>query len=140
MSVVLHISRNIHHIILIYGTHVENDNIYKNFFHFFKILIFWFVRGVKEQKIVQNDKKFCLWRSISQEPYIIWSSSFVLCKCKMITFSGLFSIFSKFWFFRLLRRLKDKKWPKMTKKLGLSVVPYISTTIHHIIFFYGARV
>ena len=28
-------------------------------FHFFKILIFWFHRGVKEQKTVQNDKNVC---------------------------------------------------------------------------------
>ena len=30
------------------------------FFSFFKILIFWAVRGVKVQKIAQNDKNFCL--------------------------------------------------------------------------------
>ena len=36
------------------------------FFHFFKILIFWVFRRVKGQKIVQNDKKFCLSQSISQ--------------------------------------------------------------------------
>ena len=40
---------------------------------FFTILIFWLVRRVKGQKIVQNTKKFCLSCSISQEPYIIWS-------------------------------------------------------------------
>ena len=33
------------HMILIYGTHVENDNISRMFFHFFKILIFWIARG-----------------------------------------------------------------------------------------------
>ena len=36
------------------------------FFHFFKTLIFWVVRGVKGQKTIQNDKKFCL----SQAPYL----------------------------------------------------------------------
>ena len=54
------------------------------FFHFFKILIFCFVRGeggagrggvggemVKGQKMDQNDKKFYPLYSISQEPYII---------------------------------------------------------------------
>ena len=30
------------------------------FFHFFKIVIFWVFRGVKRQKMVENDKKFCL--------------------------------------------------------------------------------
>ena len=50
------------------------------FFHFFKILIFWVVRGVKGQKTVQNDKK--------QEPYMIWLS-FMVHMCKMII-SGFF--------------------------------------------------
>ena len=44
----------------------------------------------------------------------IWSS-FVICKCKMIVFSSAFFIFSKFWFFKLLRRLKGKKLSKMTE-------------------------
>ena len=87
---------------------------YGQFFHFFKILIFWIVRGVKGQKTVQNDKKLCLSGSISQEPYIIWSS-FVVCKCKLIISSGVFFIFSKLWFFRLLVGSKAKKWTKMTK-------------------------
>ena len=74
MSLPLHISRTIHHMIFIYGTHVENDNVSRCFFHYFKILIFSFVRGLKGQKVVQNDKKFCLLHSISQEPYIVWLS------------------------------------------------------------------
>ena len=40
------------------------------FFHFFKILISWVVSGVKEQRMLQNDKKLCLLYFISQEPYI----------------------------------------------------------------------
>ena len=40
-------------------------------FCFFKISIYVVVR---EGKVVQNDKKLCLSHSISQEPYIIWSS------------------------------------------------------------------
>ena len=67
------------------------------FCHFFKILIFWVVRGVKGKKTVQNDKKFCSLHSMSQEPYIMWLS-FVVHTCKMIISSGLFFIFSKFWF------------------------------------------
>ena len=61
---------------------------------FFIFTKFWFpglFRGVKGQKIVQNDKKFCLLPSVSQEPYIIWSS-FVVCKCKMVISSGFFFI------------------------------------------------
>ena len=30
------------------------------------------VRGLKGQKMAQNDKTFCLSHSVSQEPYIIW--------------------------------------------------------------------
>ena len=83
------------------------------FIYFFN-LIFQAVKEVKGQKVVQNDKKLCLSHSIFQEPYIIWSS-FLVWKCKMIISSGVFFIFSKFWFFRLLGRLKGKKCPKMTK-------------------------
>ena len=56
----------------LYGTHLENDNIFSCFFHFFKSLIFRVVRGVKGQKMVQIDKKFCPLRSVFQELYIIW--------------------------------------------------------------------
>ena len=38
--------------------------------------------SVKGQKMVQNEKRFCLCNSISQEPYIILSS-FVVDKCKI---------------------------------------------------------
>ena len=36
------------------------------FFYFFKILIFWVVMGVNGQRMVQNDKKTCLWCFMSQ--------------------------------------------------------------------------
>ena len=72
LSVTLCISGTIHHMIVIYGTHVYSDNISRLFFQFFKILIFWVVRGVKVQKMVHNDKKFCSWHFISQGSYILW--------------------------------------------------------------------
>ena len=71
------------------------------FFIFLKILIFWVVRGVKGQKVVQNKKKLYLTCYISQETYIIWFS-FMVHICKIITSTGVFSIFSKFWFSGLL--------------------------------------
>ena len=71
------------------------------FFIFFKILIFQVVKGVKGQKMVQNDKKLCPSGFISQELYIIWLS-FMAHLCKMIIYLGSFFIFSKFWFFGLL--------------------------------------
>ena len=80
------------------------------FFNFFKILIFWIVRGVKGKKMVQNDKKICLLHSISQEPYIIWLS-FMVHMCKMIISPGVFFSFSKFWFFGLLGG-EGVKWEK----------------------------
>ena len=69
------------------------------FLYFFKILIFWVVtaagrggdEGGKGQKIIHNDKKFCLSPSIFQEPYII-RSLFVVQQYKMI-FSRIFFIF-----------------------------------------------
>ena len=57
LFITLHISGTIHHMIVIYGTPASNDNISRWIFHFFKILIFGVVRGVKVQKMVQNDKK-----------------------------------------------------------------------------------
>ena len=56
--------------------------------------------SVKGQKKVQNEKKFCLLNSISQEPYII-RLPFVADKCKMIISLRFFFTFSKFWFFGL---------------------------------------
>ena len=92
------------------------------FFYFFKILIFQVARGVKEQKMVQNDKKIFLSCLVSQEPYIIWLS-FMLHLRKMIISPGSFFIFLKFWFFGLLRGWKGKNWSKMTKKFCCT--PYL---------------
>ena len=61
----------------------------------FKILIFWVVRGLKGQKMAQNDKKFCLSHSISQEPYIIWLW-FLVHMCKMMISPANFFIFQNF--------------------------------------------
>ena len=96
-------------------------------FFFFLILIFQVVRGIKGQKMVQNDKKFCLSRFISQEPYIIWLSCMVQM-CKMIISPGAF------FNFRILvpscqgteRAKNDAKWWQC-----LSVKPYISGTISY---------
>ena len=108
LSVMLHISETIHHMIFIYGTRVLNENISNDFFHFLKILILQVFKGVKGQKIVQNDKKFCLLCSISQEPQVYTS---VVHKCKMIISPSVFLIF---WFFGL-GRTKGMKWPKIMR-------------------------
>ena len=48
--------------------HLRNG-ISRRFFHFFKILIFRVVRGLKGQKMVQKEKKFCLSCFMSQEQF-----------------------------------------------------------------------
>ena len=86
--------------------------IFRHFFLFFKSLIFWVVRGVKEEEIIQNNKKFCLLCSTYQEPCIIWLS-FMVQTCKIII-----SIL-KFWFSGLPGGWKGKKWLIMTTKFCL---------------------
>ena len=91
------------------------------FFYFFQILIFQVVSQVKSEKLTQNDKKFCLSCSMSQEPYIIWSS-LVIRKCKIIISIGFSFIFFFFFFLILIfwvaRRVKgqnDLKWQKTVR-------------------------
>ena len=109
-------------------------------FHSLKILIFWVDSGVEGQKVAQNDKKLCLPGSISQESYIIWLSC-VVHKCKMMISPGVFGFFSFFQNFDFLgclwckRAKNSSKWQKT-----LSVVPYISVTIHCMIFVYSTQV
>ena len=106
-------------------------------FHFSRILLFWVVTGVKEQKMAQNEKKYCLSRSISQKPYIIWFS-FMVHICKMIVSTSIFCfIFSKFWFSALSGGKRAKIIPKWQKILF--VLPHISGAKHRLIFIYGTR-
>ena len=104
----------------------------QSFFYFFKILIFWVVRELKGQKIIQNDKKFCPLRSVSEEPYIIWLSfMFVKSSC----------IFFFFWklIFLVQRGVKGQKngpgWQKI-----MSLTLHISRAIHHMIVICGENV
>ena len=110
----------------------ENDNTFRCFFLFF--WKFWFsgsIVGVKGQKMVQNDKKLCLLRSISQESYIIWLS-FMVQMFKMIISPGVF--FSvKILIFQFIKRLKGQKNGPKCRKF-LSVAPYISGIIYNMIF------
>ena len=123
------LSGTIHHMTVIYGRHLQNDNIFRCFFHFFKILIFWAYRGVKGQKMVQNDKTFCLLCSISQEPYIIWLS-FMLQMCKMIISQGVFFNFKILilWVVGAERAKNGLKWQK-----NLPIALNISGIAHHMI-------
>ena len=94
----------VHHLIIIFGTHMQNNDIVRCFFHFFKILIFWAVRGqqwttispTKGQQIAQKEKwQLHLSCTISQEQYSIWSW-FLIHLCKMIISPGIFLIFLNF--------------------------------------------
>ena len=109
LSVTWHISGTIHHMIAIYCTRVKNDNISRGFLHLFKILIFWVVKVVKGQKLVQNDKK-----TVCCTPYLRNHTSYDFPGCQ----GG--------------ERVKnDPKWQKF-----LSVASYISGTIYHMIFMF----
>ena len=96
------------------------------FLNFFKILVFWVVKGVKGQKMVQNDKK-SLSCSISQEPYIIWLSFMVMCK--MMLSLGFFFQFFQILIFQIVREVKLQKTVQNDKKLCpscfISQEPYI---------------
>ena len=83
--------------------------------------------------MAQNDKKLCLLHSMSQEVYIIWLW-FLVHMCKMMTSPDGFFIFSKYWFFGLLRGwegggLKGKKWPKLKNNDYIPHTPYLRSSI-----------
>ena len=99
------------------------------FFHFFKILIFQVVRGVKGQETVQNDKNFCPSCFVSQELYIIWLSCMVhMCKM-IISPDSLFFHFFKILICRVVRWVKGQKMVQNDKKFCrlrmISQEPYI---------------
>ena len=80
----------------------------------FKILIFRVVRGLKGQKITQNDKSFCL---------------------SHLIFQNHISYDLHLWYTCMYKRIKNgPKWQKF-----LSVLPRISGPVHHIIVIFGAK-
>ena len=86
LSVMLHISGTII-IRLSFMVHICKIIICPGFFfHFFKVLIFVVVSRVKGQKMVQNDKKFCLYvsRTIHEMKVIM------VHICKIIKSPGAF--------------------------------------------------
>ena len=116
----LHFSRAIHHMIVIYGANVLND-IARCFFNF-KILIFRLVKRLKGQKMAQSDKNSCLLHFIFQEPCIIYLHLWYTCIYKRIIYPGIFFIFF-FWFLGSLGGggvVKGWKVAQNDKKLCLS--------------------
>ena len=95
--------------------HMQNDNIFRWFFSFFQIFIFWIVKWVKGQKRAQNDKKLCLLYSISEETYIVWLS-FMMQMCKMMISPGVFLIS----IFQVFKGLKGKKMAQNVEHFCLS--------------------
>ena len=67
-----------HHIIVIYGAHVQH-NISRRFVYFFKILTLQIVSGVKGQNMTQNDKKLYLLHFM----YITYLRSHTLYHCHL---------------------------------------------------------
>ena len=88
--------------IFIYGTHVQNGNISRCFFHFIKIVIFHVGMGVKRQKTVQSEEKLSVTLHIAGTiHYMIFIYVFLV---QMIISPGIFFlfhlIFQGFCFFR----------------------------------------
>ena len=118
---------SIHHMIVVFGTYLQNDDIFRCFFYYFKILIFLVVRG---GKMAKNGPK---WQkiqspSVSQELYLwLW---FLVHLCKMMTSPAIIFIFSKFWLFVFLGgRVKGQN---MTHNYQFqSIILYISRTVDH---------
>ena len=91
-SIMHYISGTIHYLIIIFGNYVWND-ISWHFFHFFEILIFWAARGVKGQKVAQNERQqLHLSHTTSQEQCNILSW-FLVHLCEMIISLGVFFLF-----------------------------------------------
>ena len=101
---------------------------------FQKKFFFWVVMRIKEQKTVQNNKKFCPSCSILQELYTIWFIwfSFIVQICKMIISPDVFFNF-KILIFWVFTGLKGQEMSRNEKNLCLSQELYI-------IFIYGIRV
>ena len=94
LSITLHISGTMHLMTVIYGTHLQNDNISRRFCffsHFFNILIFLDHRGLKGKKRFRMTK-----HSVCHAPYLRNHTSYDLqlwytCMFKRIKSSDVFS-------------------------------------------------
>ena len=123
MLVTLHTSGTMHHMTVIYGTHVVSHNILWWFFHFFKILISWVVRGVKGQNMAQNDKKFCPSHLVYQEPYM-YDCHLCYTYVKWYCLQVVLSFFQNFDFLACYRGKRTKNGPKWQKR-SACYTPYL---------------
>ena len=112
LSVALQLSGTIHHMIIIYGAHVWNVNIFRRFFSIFQN--FDFLGGQRGERAKNGPR----WQKIlSVAPYIsgviyhdlhLWYT----CMYKRMLSLGIFFIFSKFWFSGSLGGERAKNAPK----------------------------
>ena len=87
------------------------------FFHLFKILIFWVVRGVKGQKWSKSTKYLSITLDISGN--IHFMIVIYVHMCKMIMSPGVFSVFQNFNFW-VVSGVKEQKMAKNNIKFCLS--------------------
>ena len=97
------------------------------FFIFSKFWFCWSLEGYKNKKWLKITKKFCL-SCPYPENHILYDHNLWYPSVKWYV-SRLFIIFLKMLIFRVVRKVKGQKWPKMTKKLCtlrlISQEPYI---------------
>ena len=84
---------------------------------------------VKIQYVMNHES-----RPIKSSP-VIWSS-FMVHMCKRIISSGIFFIYSKFWFLGSLGGKMAKNGPKGQKVLCLT---FLSGIVHHMIVIFGTH-
>ena len=110
------------------------------FFLFSKFRFFRLLVEYKGKKWPKMTKQYVLQWSIFQELYII-GLSFMVDKCKMIISPGVCFFFSSFFqsFYFWISKVKGQKMAQNDQKT-LSIMPYISGTIHHTSFIYGGHV
>ena len=126
------ISGTVLNMIMIFVTLVENDDISRYFLHFFGILIFCLVIGVKGHKCAKMTKN-----SICDASNLRNYTSHIIMvhMCQMFISPG---IFSKFQFSGLLVRVKGQKMTQSTED-SVCCTP-ISGAIHHMIDIYSTHV
>ena len=114
---------------LYFRNHISND-LHLSYTYMYErlILIFRIISGVKGQKMARNDKKFSLYHSIPQEPYIIWLWFGYTC----VKWWYIQQIFS---YFKILKIVvfRGVKGQKMTLNYQFQyVLLYISGIVDHI--------
>ena len=126
LSVAHHISGTVHDVIIIFGTHVENNDMYRHIFHFFKI-------GQKQSKMTKNSVRCAPYlRSYTSYDWHLWYT-FV----KWLYLQVFFSCFQNFDLL-VVTGVKVQKMVQKDKKFCVTL--HISGTIHHMIVIYGAHV